>query len=597
MVEKSQDNQPATTNLDADAIARFQQWTDLMGRGQQTMLEFLTRETDALPNADPLGLAATWQRVMGAWMSEPSKVLELQGRYITDAMTLWQSFLSPDAAKSPVADQKDKRFASEAWRETPAFDFMRQSYLLASNYWLEATHSLEGLEEKEQARARFLVKQFVDAMSPSNFALTNPEVLTKTIATGGSNLMKGLDHLLDDLKAGRMRMTDEQAFEVGRNVAVTPGKVVHENRLMQIIQYAPTTDSVHETPLLIFPPWINKFYILDLTPEKSFIRWAVSQGLTVFVVSWKNADESLADVTMDSYVEEGMLTAIDAVRAICGTKSTHTIGYCVAGTTLAAALAVLAARDEADKIASATFFTAQVDMSDCGDLAVFIDDSVFETIARLTAEKPYLDGRNMALTFNMLRSNDLIWNYVVNNYMMGKDYFPFDLLYWNSDATNVPAKWHRTYLEDNYRDNLLVKSGGITCLGVPIDLATVSTPAYIQGGKEDHIAPARSAYKLTRHFTGELRYVLAGSGHIAGVVNPPSASKYQYWTSDTLPATFDEFVSTAKETKGSWWPDWIAWLAPRSGAQAKPRTPGSGKAKGQYKAIEDAPGRYVKERI
>ncbi|WP_416909172.1 MAG: PHA/PHB synthase family protein [Polymorphobacter sp.] len=583
--------------LDTEAIARFQQWTELMGRGQQTMLEFLTREADVLPSADPLGLAATWQRAMGAWMSDPSRLFELQGRYITDAMVLWQSFLSPDAAKSPVADQKDKRFAGEAWRETPAFDFMRQSYLLASNYWLEASNGLEGLEEKEQARARFLVKQFVDAMSPSNFALTNPEVLTKTIATGGSNLMKGLEHLLEDLKAGRMRMTDEQAFEVGRNVAVTPGKVVFENRLMQLIQYAPTTETVHDTPLLIFPPWINKFYILDLTPEKSFIRWAVEQGLTVFVVSWKNADESLADVTMDSYVEEGMLTAIDAVRAICGTASTHTIGYCVAGTTLAAALAVLAARGEAEKVASTTFFTAQVDMSECGDLGVFIDDSVFETIARLTAEKPYLDGRNMALTFNMLRSNDLIWNYVVNNYMMGKDYFPFDLLYWNSDATNVPALWHRRYLEDIYRDNLLVKPGGIICLGVPVDLTTVATPTYIQGGKEDHIAPARSAYKLTRYFTGETRYVLAGSGHIAGVVNPPSAGKYQYWTSDKLPATFDDFINVASETRGSWWPDWIAWLAPRSGSMVKARTPGKGKDKGKYKVIEDAPGRYVKERI
>lgn len=597
MASDTPKDQPITMGLDTEAIARFQQWTDLVGRGQQTMLEFLTRETDVIPNADPLGLAATWQRAMGAWMSEPSKVLELQGRYISDALTLWQSFLVPDAAKSPVADQKDKRFAGEAWRETPAFDFMRQSYLLASNYWLEATNSLEGLEEKEQARARFLVKQFVDAMSPSNFALTNPEVLTATVASGGANLMKGLDHLLDDLKAGRMRMTDEQAFEVGRNVAITPGKVVHENRLMQLIQYAPSTESVFEVPLLIFPPWINKFYILDLTAEKSFIRWAVAQGLTVFVVSWKSADESLADVTMDSYIEEGMFTAIDAVRAICDAPTVHTIGYCVAGTTLAAALAVLTSRGEAEKVASATFFTAQVDMSECGDLSVFIDDSVFETIARLTAEKPWLDGRNMALTFNMLRSNDLIWSYVVNNYLMGKDYFPFDLLYWNSDATNVPARWHRQYLEDIYRDNLLVKPGGITALGVPIDLATVATPAYIQGGKEDHIAPARSAYKLTRFFNGDLRYVLAGSGHIAGVVNPPSANKYQYWASDTLPQSFDDFLTTAHEIKGSWWPDWIAWLAPRSGAKIKPRIPGKGKAKGQFQVIEDAPGRYVKERI
>jgi polyhydroxyalkanoate synthase len=594
------DDKPITV-LDTEAVERFQKWTDLMGRGQQMMLEFWTRETDVMPAADPLGLAATWQRAMGAWMSDPAKLMELQGRYVSDTMALWQSFLLPDATKPAAIEklsaQKDKRFAAGAWRETPAFDFLRQSYLLTSSYWLEASNGLDGLDVREQARAQFLVKQFVDAMSPSNFALTNPEVLTATLASGGGNLMKGLEHLLEDLKAGRMKMTDEDAFEVGRNVAITPGSVVFENRLMQLIQYAPTTDSVFETPLLIFPPWINKFYILDLTAEKSFIRWAVAQGLTVFVASWKNADASLADVTMDSYVGEGMLTAIDAVREICGTASVHTIGYCVAGTTLAAALAVLEARGQAGTVASATFFTAQVDMSECGELGVFIDDAVLDTIGKMTAEKPWLDGRSMAVTFNMLRSNDLIWSYVVNNYMLGKEYFPFDLLYWNSDATNVPALWHRRYLEDIYRDNRLVKPGGVTCMGIPVDLSTVSTPSYIQGGKEDHIAPARSAYKLTQHFTGDMRYVLAGSGHIAGVVNPPAANKYQYWTSDTLPERFDDFVASAKETKGSWWPDWTAWLTPRSGSQVKPRMPGSGKLRGKYKIIEPAPGRYVKERI
>ncbi|WP_439532920.1 PHA/PHB synthase family protein [Polymorphobacter sp.] len=575
--------------LDTEALERFQKWTELTGRGQQMMLEFWTREADVLPMPDPLGLLGTWQRAMGAWMSDPAKLMDLQSRYLTDAMAMWQSFLVPGKAASPVAETRDKRFAGDAWRETPAFDFLRQSYLLASTYMLEASNQLDGLEPREQARAKFLVKQFVDAMSPSNFALTNPEVMTATIATGGANLMKGLEHLLEDLKQGRMKMTDESAFEVGRNVAATPGRVVFENRLFQLIQYAPTTDKVHSVPLLVFPPWINKFYILDLTPEKSFIRWAVEQGLTVFVASWKSADETLADVTLDHYVGEGMMTAIDEVRRICKADAVHTIGYCVAGTTLAAALAVMEARGEAGKVASATFFTAQVDMSECGDLGVFIDDAVLETLARLTAEKPWLDGRNMALTFNMLRSNDLIWNYVVNNYLMGKDYFPFDLLYWNSDATNVPALWHRQYLEDIYRDNLLVKPGGITCLGVPIDLSKVSTPSYIQGGKEDHIAPAPSAYKLTRHFKGDKRYVLAGSGHIAGVVNPPAAKKYNYWTNDSLPETFEGFVSGATEHKGSWWPDWMAWLADRSGPKVVARKPAKG--------IEPAPGRYVKERI
>ena len=582
----------------AQPLEAFQKWTELAGRSQQMMMEFWSKEHGtALPSLDPLGAMATWQQAMTAALADPQKLLALQSRYLTDAMALWQSFLVPGSSSSPVADTRDKRFAGDAWKEAPAFDFLRQSYLLASNYMLEAGKGLDGLKPHEKARAQFFIKQYVDAISPSNFALTNPEVLRKTAETGGANLLKGLEHMLSDLAAGRMKMTDENAFEVGRNVAITPGKVVFENRLFQLIQYTPTTPGVHETPLLIFPPWINKFYILDLTAEKSFIRWAVEQGLTVFVTSWKSADASLADVVLDNYVGEGMLTALDAVLAICGTPSAHTIGYCVAGTTLAAALAVLAARDEAAKVSSATFFTAQVDMSECGELGVFIDDATLGTLDKLTAEQPWLDGRNMAMTFNLLRSNDLIWSYVVNNYMIGKDYLPFDLLYWNSDATNVPALWHRSYLTDIYRDNLLVVPGGITVLGVPIDLSTVATPAYIQGGKEDHIAPARSAYKLTSHFTGEKRFVLAGSGHIAGVVNPPSLKKYQYWTSDTLPESFDAFVAGATETKGSWWPDWIAWLAPRSGKQVAPRVPGKGKAKGRFAAIEDAPGRYVKERI
>lgn len=579
-------------------IETFQKWTELAGRSQQMMMEFWSKEHGtSMPSLDPLGAMATWQTAMTAAMADPQRLLALQSRYMADAMALWQSFAIPGKAVSPVAHVKDKRFSSDAWQDAPAFDFLRQSYLLASNYMLETGDGIAGLDAHEKARTRFFFKQFVDAMSPANFAMTNPEVLKKTVETGGANLLKGLEHMMADMSAGRMKMTDEDAFEVGRNVAITPGKVVFENRLFQLIQYAPTTETVFETPLLIFPPWINKFYILDLTAEKSFIRWAVEQGLTVFVTSWKNADASLSDVTLDNYVGEGQLTAIETVLQICGTDSTHAIGYCVAGTTLAATLAVLATRGEADKVKSATFFTAQVDISECGELGVFIDGSTLDTLSKLTAETPFLDGRKMAMTFNMLRSNDLIWSYVVNNYLIGKDYMPFDLLYWNSDATNVPALWHRSYLEDIYRDNLLVVPGGITVLGVPVDLTKVATPSYIQGGKDDHIAPARSAYKLTSAFTGEMRFVLAGSGHIAGVVNPPSANKYQYWTSETLPARFDNFVAAATETRGSWWPDWMQWLCPRSGVQVAKRVPGAGKAKGQFKAIEDAPGRYVKERI
>ena len=575
------------------AVEQFQRWTHLMGRAQQLMLEFMTREASAgAPplGADPLGLAQIWQAAATAMTAEPAKFIELQTRFVTDSMTLWQSFLT-GAPAAPAAP--DKRFADPAWRELPGFDFLKQSYLLASRYVMEATGELDGLDAHGRAKALFHARQFVDAMSPSNFALTNPAVLQATVDSGGENLIKGLEHMLGDLAAGRMKMTDESAFEVGRDVAATPGSVVFENRLFQLIQYAPTTATVAEVPLLIFPPWINKFYILDLTAEKSFIRWAVASGLTVFVVSWKSADASIADATLETYVGEGMVTAIAKAMAATGAPAVNAIGYCVAGTTLAAALALLTAKGQADTVRSATFFTAQVDFANAGDLTVFVDDAQLDSIAKLTDGKGYLDGRYMASTFNLLRSNDLIWNYVVNNYLLGKDYLPFDLLYWNSDATNVPACWHLAYLKDMYRDNLLVKPGGISVAGTPIDLTTVHTPTYIQAGREDHIAPAKSVYAMTHIFRGPIRFILAGSGHIAGVVNPPAQCKYQYWTADTLPPDLDGFIAAATETKGSWWPDWRAWLEPHTGAQVPARTPGDG----PLGVIEPAPGRYVKERI
>ncbi len=569
-------------------LEQFQRWSDLMGRAQLLMMEKLTSSNGSL-GADPFGIMASWQAAATAAMADPGKLFAAQTALWQDSIKLWQAFLSGNPAEGPAAATKDRRFAGPAWTENPAFDFLRQSYLIASQHLLESMGTLAGLDEHEKGKALFYARQFVDAMSPSNFALTNPEVMKATVESGGENLAKGLEHMLGDLERGRMTMVDEQAFEVGRNVAATPGKVVFENRMFQLIQYSPTTDTVFATPLVIFPPWINKFYILDLTPEKSFIRWAVAQGLTVFVVSWANPDASFRDVTLDSYVEEGFLTAIETVRRICDVPSVHTIGYCVAGTTLAAVLALMAAHGDADKVASATFFTAQVDFEDAGDLKLFIDDTQLETIESLAGEKGYLDGRSMATTFNMLRSNDLIWSYVVNNYLLGKDYAPFDLLYWNSDATNVPAKWHRAYLADLYRDNKLATPGGISILGTPIDLTTVKTPAYIQAGKDDHIAPLPSVFKLTRHFKGPTRFVLAGSGHIAGVVNPPSQGKYQHWTNDKLTPTLEEFRSGATEHKGSWWPDWIVWLAPQSGERVPARVP--------QNAIEDAPGRYVKVRI
>ncbi len=581
---------------DLGGVEQFQRWTHLLGRGQQLMLEFMTREQPGgAPSLgpDPLGLSAIWQQAATAFATEPTKFIELQTRFMADSMALWQSFLTGAPATSPVAAIKDKRFADPAWHDLPGFDFLKQSYLLTSHYIMQATGDLDGLDDRARAKALFHTRQFVDAMSPSNFPLTNPAVLKATVDSGGENLIKGLEHLLGDLSAGRMKMTDENAFEVGRNVAATPGSVIFENRLFQLIQYAPATPLVAEIPLLIFPPWINKFYILDLTAEKSFIGWAVAQGLTVFVVSWKSADASIADATLDTYVGEGQLLAIAKTIEATGAPAVNTIGYCVAGTTLAATLALLEAKGQADKVRSATFFTAQIDFSNAGDLNVFVDDAQLDSITKLTEGKGYLDGRYMATTFNMLRSNDLIWNYVVNNYLLGKDYFPFDLLYWNSDATNVPACWHLSYLKDMYRDNLLVKPGGISVAGVPIDLRTVKTPSYIQAGREDHIAPAQSVYKMVHVFGGPMRFTLAGSGHIAGVVNPPAQHKYQFWSNPALPPALDDFIAGATETKGSWWPDWLAWLLPQSGAQVPARVPGDG----PLAVIEPAPGRFVKERI
>ena len=401
--------------------------------------------------------------------------------------------------------------------------------------------------------------------------------------------------MIADVGKGQLTHSDPNAFEVGRNIAATPGKVVHETPLYQLIQYSPTTGVVLETPLLIFPPWINRFYILDLNPRNSFIRWAVGQGLTVFVVSWKSADESIADVTMDDYVVHGQVDAIDTVRGLLGVEHVHTIGYCVAGTALAMTLAYLAATGEATKVRSATFFTAQVDFTEAGDLNLFVDDEQIKLVDSLTQGSGVLDGRYMALTFNLLRGRDLIWNYVVQNYLLGEEYPAFDLLYWNGDTTNLPAKWHHDYLRDLYRDNRLVEPGALAIDGVPIDLRRIETPAYIQAGREDHIAPCRSVWKLTDHLSGPLRFVLAGSGHIAGVVNPPEANKYQYWTCEQPVASLEAFEAAATETKGSWWPDWRAWIEAHGGATVPAdgaRIPGNG----ALPAIEDAPGRYVRTR-
>jgi polyhydroxyalkanoate synthase len=506
-------------------------------------------------------------------------------------MEAWSQMLGQYSA---AGEKKDRRFASPEWRDNPIFDTVRQSYLAISDKLLGTVEEIEGLDDAARDRLRFATKGFVEAMSPANFMATNPDVMKRTVETKGENLIAGLKNMLADITRGQVTQSPDGAFELGRNLAITPGKVVYETKLFQLIQYEPSTDEVLETPLVIFPPWINRFYILDLTPEKSFVKWTVDQGVTLFMVSWKSADESIRDVGMDDYVA-AQEEAVDVIRDLLGVQKVHTIGYCVAGTTMAATLAYLSGKGEAEKVASATFFTAQIDFEDPGDLKMFVGDDTLATLKQLTAETGVLDGRVMAATFNLLRGKDLIWNYVVNNYLMGNDPTPFDLLHWNGDVTNLPGEWHRDYLERLYRQNLMMKPGGLEVKGVPIDLGSIETPAYIQAGREDHIAPAPSVWKLTRVLKGPKRFILAGSGHIAGVVNPPAANKYQYWTSDEPATTLQEFIAYSTEHKGSWWPDWIQWLneqGPRKVKATGARIPGEGK----LKPIEDAPGRYVRTR-
>ena len=553
--------------------------------GASVLLEMFERVLAAHPLADPGRQKALWGKCLALWQD-----------------VLGQYGIGPEAAQpadgETVLPRSDRRFADAKWRESPYFALLHQTYLLLSEEALAAAGEAEETDSRTpdsraKQRLRFITGAALDALSPANFPLTNPLALDRAIATRGESLTKGLEHLTADLRRGQLTHTDSGAFRLGENIAATPGKVVHETPLYQLIQYAPTTPQVLETPLIIFPPWINRFYILDLSPATSFVRWAVDQGISVFMVSWKSADASMADVVWDDYIA-AQIEAIDLVRVRLKAPAAHAIGYCVAGTTLAATLAILARRGEADKVASATFFTAQVDFEQAGDLLHFVDDTQLAAIEMLSPNG-YLDGRYMAAVFNLLRPNDLIWSYVSRNYLLGEDYRDFDMLHWNGDVTNLPAKWHANYLRDLYRDNRLVIPDSLSALGTPIDLGRIVTPSYIQAGREDHIAPPESVWKITRHFKGDWTFLLAGSGHIAGVVNPPAANKYRYWTNPAPAESLEDFVTGAQEHKGSWWPHWAEWLraqAPAVVAAKGKRAPGG---KGD-KTIEDAPGRYVMTR-
>ncbi|MBW8754869.1 MAG: class I poly(R)-hydroxyalkanoic acid synthase [Sphingomonadales bacterium] len=586
---------PAGVQGWADVAQRMQaMWRDFQTEGAAQAAKPVAHYTDP---AKLIALVESWYRQMP--LAQP----DTQKKLWEDGFALWESVLgqygigprTADAApgEEPKLPRSDRRFADPKWREQPFFALVHQAYLMFAEQVDAMAERVEGLEPAKQEQLRFLTRAIVDALSPANFALTNPVALERAVETRGESLIKGLEHLLSDLGRGQLTHTDSGAFKLGQNIAVTPGKVVHETKLYQLIQYTPMTETVLATPLVIFPPWINRFYILDLNPAKSFVRWAVEQGISVFMVSWKSADETFADVVWDDYIR-AEIDAIDAVCARLKVPSAHAIGYCVAGTTLAATLAVLARRGEAEKVKSATFFTAQVDFEEAGDLKHFIDDQQIDAIARLAPEG-YLDGRYMAATFNLLRGNDLIWSYVAKNYLMGEDYPAFDLLHWNGDVTNLPAKWHCAYLRDLYRDNRLVIADSLSADGTPIDLHRITTPAFIQAGREDHIAPPESVWKLTHYLKGPWTFLLAGSGHIAGVVNAPPSRKYGYWTNDAPAETLDDFIAGAEEHAGSWWPHWLAWLRGQDSAEVKATAKRSPGGRGD-KVIEDAPGRYVMQR-
>jgi polyhydroxyalkanoate synthase len=530
------------------------------------------------------------------WLTDPAKLAEAQGTLVTSYIDLWNAsirrLLGEKVAPVAEPDPSDNRFKDPEWSSNPYFDFLKQAYLLTTHWAEDVLHQTEGLDDATRHKAEFCLRQVSSALSPSNFPMTNPEVVRETFATNAENLVKGMAHLVSDMeKSGdllKISQTDTSAFEVGRNLATTPGKVVFENDIFQLVQYAPTTDKVREVPLLVIPPWINKYYILDLTPPKSYLKYAVDQGFTVFVVSWVDPDERLAHKSFEDYMLEGVLTAADAVTRETGIEKINVVGYCVGGTLLGSTLAYLAARGE-EPFRSVTFLTTQLDFSKAGDLLLFTSDSQLSQLTAMMSERGYLDGSRMANVFNMMRPRDLIWPYIVNNYLLGKRPFPFDLLYWNQDSTRMPAANHGFYLREFYNENKLAK-GEMSLAGVKLDLKKVKVPVFELATKEDHIAPAKSVFIGSKLLGGPVEFVLAGSGHIAGVVNPPDKMKYQFWTANKAAAdTLEEWIGMAKEHPGSWWPYWTEWLTKHSGAWTIPREPGE-----HLGVIEAAPGRYVK---
>jgi len=564
-------------------------WAEPRERGE-------IRDSVAEPVAD---MVKTFSKVTEYWLSDPSRALEAQTRLFAGYLTVWGNAISrartgAEPAEAITPERGDKRFQDPEWGKNAFFDFLKQVYLVTSRWAADLVDKADGLDEHTRHKASFYVKQVANAISPSNFILTNPELFRETMASNGENLVRGMKMLAEDIAAGKgdlkLRQADYSSFEVGRNLATTPGKIVGRSDVAEIIQYEPATATALKRPLLICPPWINKFYILDLNPEKSFIRWAVEQGHTVFVISWVNPDERHGAKDWEAYIREGLQYALDTIARTTGEREVNAIGYCVGGTLLAAGLALMAQEGD-DRIRSATFFATQVDFTYAGDLKVFVDEDQVAAVERSMNEKGYLEGTKMATAFNMLRSGDLIWPYVVNNYMRGKDPLPFDLLYWNADSTRMAAANHSYYLRNCYLDNTLAQ-GRMELAGRTLSLSDIKIPVYNLATKEDHIAPARSVFLGSRYFGGKVEYVLTGSGHIAGVVNPPQSKKYQYWTGGKPAGSLEDWMAKATETAGSWWPHWQQWILAQDDRRVKARKPGKG-----VKVLGEAPGAYVKVRV
>lgn len=588
-----------------------EQFQDMTAEFQKMAFDFLEQQNTEKSHIehDPMHIGETLLKLSRHYAAHPEQLIEKQLGLWQDYMTLWQNSARRISGEeiAPVIkpDAGDKRFRDAEWQENQAFDFIKQSYLLTSRWLTDSVDEIYPREGHEKTKMRFFTRQFIEAISPTNFALTNPEVIRETVESQGQNLVKGFENIIRDYDMDKGRftvtMTDNMKFEPGRNVASTPGKVIYRNELIELIQYNPTTERQYKRPLLIVPPWINKFYILDLRPENSLVKWLTDKGYSVFIISWRNPDQSMAEISLSDYMTLGPLKAMEIVRKATGETKINTVGYCIGGTLLSCTLAYLAAHDRLKKqVGCSTFLVTQVDFSEAGELKIFVDDGQIADMESTMAKQGYLDGSTMANTFNMLRANDLIWSFVINNYLKGKEPFPFDLLYWNADNTRLTRACHSQYLRDMYLHNNLVKPGAITLKDTPLDLGKITIPTYIQAAETDHICPWKSVYKDTWNFAGPKRFMLAGSGHIAGVVNPPSAKKYNHWLNDKLPRDPEEWKNSATSKVGSWWDDWHKWLSRKSGPKVAARFPGEGNGEGDgegdIEILEDAPGSYVKVR-